>query len=289
MRAEDIGVCYPEAYFTHAVADEAEVVAAGSVRDRLRREVLRQVDGVSATPDSTGWMRAAGRVLATRAAWRRRARFGLVDPLGLPAAGARCLELGPGRGHELAHLSRIGWQATGLEVDPVAAALAQETSGCEVVAGELVDAPWPAATFDLVYASHVFEHLLDPVDALRSMWNLLRPGGRLVLVYPNSRSLCARSFGSLAVTWDPPRHLFLAPRSAVLDCLPGIGFSDVRVVSLARFAYPYAQWARERRTPMPGLARYLVPRVIRAAEVVGSAVGRDVGEELLVTATRPLR
>ena len=233
------------------------------------------------------WMRAASRFLAMSGTWRRRARYGLVDPLGLPAPHARCLEIGPGRGDELAHLARLGWDATGLEVDPVAAAIAQQTSGCEVFAGQLADAPWPPETFDLIYASHVFEHLLDPVEALRSMWTLLRPGGRLVLVYPNARSLCARSFGSLAVTWDPPRHLFLAPRRAVHERLPKVGFTDVRVLSMARFAYAYAQWARERRSPMPGFRRWLTPRVIRAAEVVGSALHIDVGEELLVTATRP--
>ncbi|MGI8791647.1 MAG: class I SAM-dependent methyltransferase [Acidimicrobiales bacterium] len=265
----------------------ADVVVAGGMRDRLRRAILRRVDGAAAPPDPSRWVRATGRMLSKRGALRRRARFGLLDPLGLPARGARCLEIGPGRGYELLNLSRLGWQAVGLEFDPVAAAVAEETSGCEVFGGQLGDAPWPAETFDLIYASHVFEHLLDPLDALSELWTLLRPGGQLVLVYPNPRSLCARAFGSLAVTWDPPRHIFLAPRRAVHDCLTRIGFSGVRVVGLARYAYGYAGWARERRSPMPRVGRWLTPGIARAVEVVGDAVGLDVGEELLVTARRP--
>lgn len=287
VRAEDIGACYPESYFTHSPVSPEEVVVAGGWRDRVRRAILQLVDGEVVPVDPSRSVRGAARVLAKRGAWRRRARYGLVDPLGLPAAGARCLEIGPGRGNELRQLSRLGWHAVGLEFDSVAAAVAEETSGCEVFGGQLGDVPWPAETFDLIYASHVFEHLLEPVDALSEMWTLLRPGGKLVLVYPNPRSLCARAFGPLAVTWDPPRHIFLAPRAAVQDCLTRIGFTNVGVVGLARYAYHYASWARGRQSPMPGVGRWLTPRRVRVAEVVGVALKLDVGEELLVTATRP--
>ena len=287
VRPEDIGACYPESYFTHEVTTPADVVAAGSLRDRVRSEILRRVDGGAAPPEANASLRAAGRVLALSGTWRKRARYGLLDPLGLRVGEARCLEIGPGRGNELLSLTRLGWQAIGLEVDPVAARSAQETSGCEVFAGRLADAPWPRETFDLIYASHVFEHMLDPVEELRAMWTLLRSGGRLVLVYPNPRSLSARAFGSLALTWDPPRHLFLAPRRAVRDCLTGVGYSEVRVAGLARRASNYAGRARQRRSATSRVRPWLNPRVVHIAETVGVALGLDIGEELLVTATRP--
>ncbi len=289
VRPEEIGACYPESYFTHETTPPADFVAVGSLRDRVRSEILRRVDGGGAPPDPSGSVRAAGRVLAASGAWRRRARYGLLDPLGLRAGEVRCLEIGPGRGNDLLSLSRLGWQAVGLEVDPVAARSAQEKSGCEVFAGRLADAPWPEETFDLIYASHVFEHLLDPIDELRAMRTLLRPGGRLVLIYPNPRSLGARGFGSVALTWDPPRHLFLAPRTAVQKCLTDVGYSDVGVVGLARQALNYARRAKERLPASTRARPWLNPRVVHAAETVGVAAGLDIGEELLVTATRPTR
>jgi 2-polyprenyl-3-methyl-5-hydroxy-6-metoxy-1,4-benzoquinol methylase len=39
--------------------------------------------------------------------------------------------------------------------------------------------------FDVVVLSHVLEHMLDPVGALRAVLGLLRPGGHLVLAVPN--------------------------------------------------------------------------------------------------------
>jgi SAM-dependent methyltransferase len=41
------------------------------------------------------------------------------------------------------------------------------------------------ASFDGVVASHMIEHLANPVAALMEFWRVLRPGGRLVLLVPD--------------------------------------------------------------------------------------------------------
>lgn len=40
-------------------------------------------------------------------------------------------------------------------------------------------------TYDTVHSSHCLEHLLDPKQALRQWWRLVKPGGYLVLVVPH--------------------------------------------------------------------------------------------------------
>ena len=40
-------------------------------------------------------------------------------------------------------------------------------------------------TYDTVHSSHCLEHLHDPKQALRQWWQLVRPGGYLVLVVPH--------------------------------------------------------------------------------------------------------
>jgi len=50
----------------------------------------------------------------------------------------------------------------------------------------------PAAPFDAIIASHVLEHVDDPVALLRRMAGWLAPGGRLVIVVPNKESLHRR-------------------------------------------------------------------------------------------------
>lgn len=43
----------------------------------------------------------------------------------------------------------------------------------------------PSESFDLVYSSHCLEHVSDPRAAVRRWWELLKPGGHLVLVVPD--------------------------------------------------------------------------------------------------------
>jgi len=43
----------------------------------------------------------------------------------------------------------------------------------------------PDEFFDYAYASHLLEHLDDPITALRNWWRIIRPGGRIILVVPH--------------------------------------------------------------------------------------------------------
>jgi SAM-dependent methyltransferase len=50
--------------------------------------------------------------------------------------------------------------------------------------GVLEKAPYPPSSFDLVTCISVLEHIPEDSGAVRAMWSLLRPGGRLVLTLP---------------------------------------------------------------------------------------------------------
>jgi len=55
------------------------------------------------------------------------------------------------------------------------------------VAHDLNELPWPWAdeSFDMIFASSVFEHLeIDLVQALDECWRILRPGGRIRVKLP---------------------------------------------------------------------------------------------------------
>jgi len=58
-------------------------------------------------------------------------------------------------------------------------ALAQEHQVAHVrfQVGDLCDLPFPASAFDAVFTSAVLEHLADPVQALREIGRVLKPGG----------------------------------------------------------------------------------------------------------------
>ena len=96
----------------------------------------------------------------------------------------RALELGCGNGRFLAAVSRLGMAATGVDayVDSLERARARAPQAT-LLAGDLGDLPLPAASFDLVAALDVLEHL-EPARLLAEARRLLAPGGFLLLSVP---------------------------------------------------------------------------------------------------------
>jgi SAM-dependent methyltransferase len=294
VREEDLPLCYPADYYTHRsmVTWAPTPAPTRSLRDRLRQAIRRAADGVSDEAVKPPFALLGG-LLALHPGLRRRARLGLVDGLAPPPEGrGRCLEVGPGRGLDLLRLRLLGWDAYGLEVDPVAAEGARNRSGSEVRVGTLVSTDYPDEHFDLVYLCHVFEHLPDPARTLRRCRQLLKPGGRLVLLYPNPWALTARCYGSFSPVWDPPRHLVLPPIPAILALVERSGFVDLRVRTLAAQAAVNAEAARSFRGGLPwGTSSTrnpgLVARAFGLAESLLIGFGRPAGEEVLVRARKP--
>lgn len=59
----------------------------------------------------------------------------------------------------------------------------------EKILGDLQTHEWPPGRFDLVVCWDVLEHLPDPVAAMRRLFEATRPGGLVVLAFPNRNSL----------------------------------------------------------------------------------------------------
>lgn len=100
-----------------------------------------------------------------------------------PAGARDILDIGCGAGNMIHHLSRYG-RVRGIEVDPRPVKMAL-SRGYDVRQGDATRAiPFPDASFDLVTALDVIEH----VDADGAMVNearrVLRPGGRLLITTP---------------------------------------------------------------------------------------------------------
>jgi len=54
--------------------------------------------------------------------------------------------------------------------------------------------PFDDNEFDLVYASHILEHLDDPVKVLEEIWRILKPSGKLILKVPHFS--CRTAYGN---------------------------------------------------------------------------------------------
>ena len=154
------------------------------------------------------------------------------------AAGERVLQVDGGPGWLAEMMQARGAQVTMTDLSNVAVARAQarrvDARQCDIDTGPL---PFDDAAFDVVVSDSQLEHRFDHEHALDEMARVLRPGGRLILLLPNTAHwrmrwwlLCGR-FPYVAHTPTDPLHLrfftlpdtraLLARRNLVVEMTDG--------------------------------------------------------------------
>jgi SAM-dependent methyltransferase len=66
--------------------------------------------------------------------------------------------------------------------------------------------------YQTVYASHILEHLTDPVDGLRNWWRILGPGGKLIVCVPHRDLYEKRE--ELPSQWNADHRSFWLPENS---------------------------------------------------------------------------
>ena len=104
---------------------------------------------------------------------------------------ARILDVGCGDGFHLNLLKKYGnknWTLEGIDLDKRAVDEANK-SGLKVHLGSVEEMKLPHNTYDLVFMIQTIEHVEKPLKVISSIFNLLKPGGKLVIVTDNTDSL----------------------------------------------------------------------------------------------------
>ncbi|WP_128106522.1 class I SAM-dependent methyltransferase [Azoarcus sp. DN11] len=219
-----IGRAYSN-YYTHCAQNVPTVRRIGAIRTLLHdwlNGYLNSRYGLARHP-----ARAAGRLLIPllpplRAAADAECRH-LARP---PAGGGALLDVGCGNGRFLAVAREMGWRAEGIDFDEQAVRAAR-AEGLQVRHGGIELFDDVRERYDVITASHVIEHVHDPVDMLVRIHRLLKPGGRLWLETPNLASLGHRLYGPNWRGLEPPRHLVLFTPDSLRAALRKAGFSRI--------------------------------------------------------------
>jgi SAM-dependent methyltransferase len=101
------------------------------------------------------------------------------------------LDAGCGSGRTMEELIAYG-EVHGLELDPVAAAVARGRGRGDVQEGVVEELPWPDDTFDLITCLDVIEHTKNDRVALASLRRVCKPGGWLLVTVPAYQALWSR-------------------------------------------------------------------------------------------------
>lgn len=100
-------------------------------------------------------------------------------------AGPRLLEIGSCTGVFLNEARQAGFDVEGIEPSNQSRRRAQEQFGLELHGGNIEDVDLPTGHYDVVFSSHVFEHLADPRAVAERVVAWLKPGGLHMIEVPN--------------------------------------------------------------------------------------------------------
>jgi SAM-dependent methyltransferase len=187
---------------------------------------------------------------------------------GAPPIPPQILDIGCATGALLAFLREQGWHTTGVEISPPQAEYARRKRNLDVRTRPLEENRFPPASFRVVLASHLIEHLNDPAALVREVYRILIPGGFFYVTTPNIAGFQARLLGRRwrSAIFD---HLYLFSAKTLQALLGQSGFRVEKT----------ATWG--------GLAAGLAPPRIKAW-ADRTAKRLNAGDVMIVKAAKPI-
>jgi ubiquinone/menaquinone biosynthesis C-methylase UbiE len=102
-------------------------------------------------------------------------------------AGSYILEVAPGPGDLAIELARLGYHVSGLDISRSFVEMAQARArqarvDAEFLHGNASDMPLEANRFDFIVCRAAFKNFSEPVEAIREMYRVLKPGGKALII-----------------------------------------------------------------------------------------------------------
>jgi SAM-dependent methyltransferase len=143
----------------------------------------------------------------------------------------KLLDIGAAYGEFLRRAARRErWNLSGVEIDPEAARQAGIASKADVRSGRIEEQTFNRHFFDIITAFELIEHLPDPRNTIRQIYEWLKPEGIFCLSTPNLNKLKNRiSRRERENFYIPPEHLLYFNRCALRIMLESLGFKPLLI------------------------------------------------------------
>lgn len=298
VKAEDLYKCYPSEYYTHIGSADNNLLSVQkllahnnvkkSIIDKARALIRHSIIDALDNRTVNGALGKLGRFLSKYPQFRVRAYFGIVDDDLLPIGNRprKALDIGCGSGRQMLNLKRVGWEVEGVEWDSIAADMARKIADAKVYEGDFLNIDFEDHSYGLVLCSHVIEHMYKPVDVLKKIFEILAPGGILVLTYPNPESFVAKLFGSNWFAWEVPRHIIIPPAKTIIKISRDIGYAKVKTYTSSKYGLAWIAHSSDYKAGRSIIefkpnVKFL-DRLIYFVEKMLICLGVNIGQELTI-------
>jgi len=163
----------------------------------------------------------------------------------------RILDIGCGFGEALGYHADRGCNVYGVETDKNILRVSKKYN-YNVHVGSFDAAQYQPKYFDYVTMDQVIEHMVSPLNSLRDISKILRPGGYLVISTPNVKGWGAKLFRRRWIHWHAHHHLQYFSKKSLEILARTTNFKVVNVYSITNSEWLYYQWLHVLMYPASG-------------------------------------
>lgn len=142
---------------------------------------------------------------------------------GCSLTGASILDIGCFTGDFIEVVDSEGADAYGIELQSRAVEIASQRFPGRIYQTDVFNSTLPKDQFDVISMLGLIEHVTEPVNLLRRVVSILKPGGFLLIQTPNSGSMLASLLKQLWPPYAPIEHIHLFSRRSLETAFSQLG------------------------------------------------------------------